>query len=207
MTWKKPTAGVILAAGSSERFGTPKQLIEVKGRILINRVVDAALESKLDTCVLVIGHHSDKILDALGSRLHNRHLQIVFNPGYREGLSGSLKCGFSRIKANYPSVMFLLGDQPMIESTTIDHMLEAFWSSEKDICAPLYQGQRKTPTIFSRSFFDALLMIEGDMGAREIIKSNPESVLFVEIDDPLHFIDIDTPEDLESLSRLARESE
>jgi molybdenum cofactor cytidylyltransferase len=99
----------------------------------------------------------------------------------------------------FPSVMFMLGDQPMIDTETIDFLLHNFWRSDKDICVPVYQGKRGNPTIFSRKFYNHFLNLKGDIGARGIIKTNSDRVLEVEVKNPLCFMDIDTEKDFEKL--------
>ncbi len=94
------------------------------------------------------------------------------------------------------------GDQPMLDSNTIDHMLDKFRCSGRDICVPVCNGKRRNPTIFNRVLYDQLMAIEGDIGARDIIRANPERVLDIEMDDPLCFFDIDSPKDLKKLQSL-----
>ncbi len=98
--------------------------------------------------------------------------------------------------------MFLLGDQPRLRSDIIDHLLESFWNSGKNICVPVCRGKRGNPTIFSRALYGELMALEGDIGARNIILENPEQVLSVEVEDPLGFVDIDSQEDLAGLQKL-----
>ena len=98
--------------------------------------------------------------------------------------------------------MYLLADQPMILSSTIDLLLDHFHDSEKDICVPVFEGQRGNPTIFKRPIYEEIMMIDGDMGARKIIRDNAEGVLYVDIKDPLCFIDIDSQDDLKALLAL-----
>ena len=98
--------------------------------------------------------------------------------------------------------MFLLGDQPMVDSRMINHLLDRFWKSDKDICVPTFQGKRGNPTIFSKNLYNQLLGIKGDVGARNIIRTHPACVLHVEVNNPLYFSDIDTEKDLKSLESL-----
>jgi molybdenum cofactor cytidylyltransferase len=203
MFWKKPTAGIILAAGESVRYGQTKQLILLKNKHMIEWVLEAALGSRLDQVILVLGHDHKKIVQALGSRSRHPRLRISVNPDYKKGQGGSLRFGFSEMPKKFPSVMFMLGDQPMIDSETIDFLLHNFWRSDKDICVPVCQGKRGNPTIFSRKFYKQFFDIKGDIGAREIIKTHADQVLEVDIKNPLCFIDIDTEKDFEQLqSRL-----
>jgi len=202
MPHEKQTAGVILAAGMSQRFGQPKQLLTLKHKYLLGWVLDAALASRLDLVVLVVGHEHQNILRALGSATNHPRLRVVVNHRYQEGQSKSLQAGLSEIQTQYSSVMFLLGDQPMLKSATIDHMLDKFWHSEKDICVPIWKEKRGNPTIFGRAMYGNLMAIEGDIGARGVIRANPERVLSIEVDDPLCFVDIDSRQDFENLQPL-----
>lgn len=203
MPSRTQTAGIILAAGTSVRFGQPKQLIRIGNKYLVEWVLDAALNSRLHTVVLVLGHERETIQDALGSKVEHPGLEVAINPRYRDGQATSLKTGLLSLRKNFGSVMFLLGDQPMIKTDIIDHMLDQFRQSKNDLCVPVYKNKRGNPTIFRRPLYDELMQISGDTGARDIIRKNSDRAQFVEIDDPLCFFDIDTPQDLEYLlSRL-----
>ncbi|MGB5747003.1 MAG: nucleotidyltransferase family protein [Desulfobacterales bacterium] len=196
------TAGIILAAGSSVRFGRPKQLIKLRDKYLVEWVLDAALNSRLQTVVLVLGHEHQKIIRAMGTKLHHPKLEVVINRHYHEGQSTSLKTGLTCVRHVFSSVMYLLADQPMIRSSTIDLLLDHFHDSEKDICVPVFEGQRGNPTIFKRSIYEEIMMIDEDMGARNIIRDNAQGVLYVDIKDPLCFIDIDSQDDFKNLLTL-----
>ena len=202
MSSQTQTAGIILAAGSSVRFGLTKQLIKLRDRYLVEWVLDAALDSRLQTVVLVLGHEYQKIITALGAHLDHPKLEVVINHRYQEGQSTSLKTGLTCVRQVFSSVMYLLADQPMIYSSTIDFLLDQFHNSDKDICVPVFKGQRGNPAIFKRPIYEKIMMIEGDMGARHIIRECAESVLSVDIQDPLCFVDIDSQKDLENLLTL-----
>ena len=202
MSHQKKTAGIILAGGSSIRFGRPKQLLKLKGKYLLEYVLNAALGSELNHIVLVLGHDHQNILQALETRTTHKRLQVVINHRYLEGQSRSLQAGLQKIRQAFPAVMFLLGDQPLLKSNTIDHLLDRFRHSGKDICVPVCKGKRGNPTIFNRVLYDQLMAIEGDIGARDIIRTNPERVLNIELDDPFCFFDIDSQKDFENLQSL-----
>jgi len=201
---KKPTAGIILAAGLSTRFGKSKQLMDLNGKPMIAWVVDACLNSRLDKIVVVLGDNASHIASGLSAKYGNRRITTIINPQYQEGMSRSLRAGLLNVMRTYPSVMFLLGDQPLVDSNLIDRLLTGFWESEKDICVPVHMGRRGNPTLFSRRFYDQLLKVSGDTGAREIIQAHPKALLSVEIEDPLPFFDIDTETDMETLHTILK---
>jgi molybdenum cofactor cytidylyltransferase len=201
-----PTAGIILAAGESKRFGRPKQLLRLNDRCLIEWVLAAALHSKLSRIVLVLGYAHQEILQTIREKWQHSKLSIEINPDFKKGQSHSLRAGLSKVKDDFPAVMFLLGDQPMLNAATINILMERFWADDRDICVPIYRGKRKTPAIFGRRFYPHLMDIKGDTGARQLIDDNPDRVLTVEVDNPICFFDIDTRQDFENLKNMLEQS-
>jgi molybdenum cofactor cytidylyltransferase len=199
---KTPTAGIVLAAGESTRFGKSKQLLTLGGRFLLEWALGAALGSSLDHIVLVLGYEHERILRSLGSATAHPKCEILVNPDYRNGQSTSLTAGLLRVRHGFPSVMFLLGDQPLVDAALIDLLLGRYLESEKTICTPAYRGKRGTPALFARAFYPELLRLSGDKGARDLIAAHPHDVLTVEIAEPAVFHDIDRPEDVELAALL-----
>lgn len=178
-----------------------KQLIRFKGKFLFEHVLDAALNSELGCVVLVLGYRYKAVLDAVAEKTRHPRLLIAINGRYRSGLSSSIKAGLRIVQKEFPSVMFLLGDQPMVNAEYINLLLNRFWASEKSICAPVFQGMRGNPVILSNRWYDRLTALTGDIGARDIIASNYQELLEVYIDNQLLFIDIDTISDLSALEK------
>jgi len=201
-----PIAGIILAAGMSHRLGRPKQILKIGDAYIINRVVDAALKSDLDNVTLVLGPCRDEIRAILGERLNAPHLRLVHNPDYRRGQSRSLHHGVRAVRSGFPACMFILADQPLLDSATINLLIERFYQSDRGICVPRCHGQRKNPTLFSSRYYNRLLSISGDTGARGIITSQAEDVQFVDVERPDIFLDVDTPEDLVRVETLFQKS-
>jgi molybdenum cofactor cytidylyltransferase len=193
------TAGIILAAGESRRFGSPKQLVDFRGRPLLEWVIDAAVHSNLDTIILILGHAHDQILERLDERLLEADISTLINHEYPSGQSSSLKIGLSMVRGDHQAAMFLPGDQPLITPQLINQLIDTFWKSPRTIAVPVYDGKRGTPAIFGRRHFDALMQTEGDRGGRGLIEAHTGDVLEVETGDPHLLADIDTPEDLTRL--------
>lgn len=201
-TRNHPTAGIVLAAGMSTRLGQPKHLVKVGGKTLLARVVAAALESELAEVALVLGPEAEKVLAALGPLGSHERLRTLVNERYQDGMAGSLKAGLAPMQEQYPAVMFLLGDQPLVDADAINYLLRSFWSSDRDICVPVQGARRGNPVCFGRRFYEQILRLQGDKGAREIITRHPDDVLSLEIDSPSFFLDIDCAEDLEKFQAL-----
>jgi len=170
MECKKPTAGIVLAAGMSTRFGRPKQLLNLRGKTVPERTLDACLDSKLERIYLVLGYKHQEIRDT------------------------------------FSSAMFILDDQPFIDSSTLNVLLERYWASDKKIGVPFFQKTRGNPTIFSKKFYDDICSIEGDSGARKIIAQYPDQVLKIEVKHSSFFHDIDTEHDFETAQSIFNSS-
>ena len=201
-----PITGIILAAGMSRRLGWPKQLLKIGEEYILNRVVDAALKSDLDNVTLVLGPCRDEIQAILGERLSASRLRVVHNPDYRRGQSQSLLHGLQATRSGFRACMFILADQPLLDSATINLLIEHFYRSHLGICVPRCRGQRQNPAIFSLAYYDRLMRITGDTGARGIIAAHSEDVLCVDVERPDIFRDVDTPEDLDRVAALFQKS-
>ncbi len=194
---KNPTAGIILAAGESKRFGTCKQLLQLKGKPLCEWVLDAALGSRLDRVVMVTGRDHDRIIAELGEKTGRSRLEVIYNPAFRNGLSTSLKAGLLRVHTSHASVMFLLADQPLVDPATLNLLLERFYRSAHSICIPTHKGRPGNPALFSCGLYPELLQITGDRGGRTVVAAHPDQLLTVEIGRADFFLDVDAPQDAE----------
>lgn len=197
METHKPTAGIVLAAGMSKRFGSPKFLARLSdGKTVLEWTLKACLSSKLEHIFLILGHRSNDILKTIQQRRDPRRLSISINPDFANGQSTSLCKGIEQVRGVFPSAMFILGDQPLISATVLNDLLERFWASKKNICVPVYEQQRGNPVIFSNQYYEEISALKGDIGARRIIENYPDQVLKVPIGSASFFQDVDTREDL-----------
>jgi molybdenum cofactor cytidylyltransferase len=159
-------AGVVLAAGGSKRLGQPKQLLMWQGEPFISKIVKTGLASGLTPLVAVTGAEKELIESALD----HLPIRMVFNPDWEAGQAGSMKSGLEALPAECDAVMFLLGDQPQISPVLIRQLIERFYQHRKPVTAPMVNGQRGNPVLFSRETFDTLRRVSGDQGGRAVIQ-------------------------------------
>jgi molybdenum cofactor cytidylyltransferase len=191
--------GILLAAGSSSRLGQPKQLLSFHGEPLVRHVVRQALDSRLASLTVVVGHHAAEVTIALDGL----PVTIVENPAYAQGQSTSLRAGLLNLPRGLSAALILLVDQPLVDTTLIDRLIALYEESGALIVAPQHAGQRGNPVIFDHTLLPELLTVVGDTGARDVIKRHRERLHTLELLDARAFQDVDTWDDYR---RLAPES-
>ncbi len=198
MNNRQKIACIVLAAGSSVRFGSPKQLAEFQGKSLIQIAIDVANASKADYVFLVLGNSSSEILENL---LMGR-AQVVFNKDFQQGISSSIKNGVANLPDDSLGVIIMVADQPHLTPQHLDLLIERFLKSPGNMIALSSNGEARNPVIIPYAMVQDLQVLEGDEGARALIKNNPGTIL-LEVSDPKVFADVDTKA---SLLKLENES-
>jgi molybdenum cofactor cytidylyltransferase len=184
---------IILAAGSSSRLGQSKQLVEIDGVPLLLKTTLTALDANYSHVVVVLGANAD---------IHKKtiaHLpvEILTHTEWENGLGSSLKKGLRHIITIRPetcSVLILVCDQPLLTSTHLLALHDAYKKTSSQIVASRYGNTLGVPALFDRTLFPLLLEIEDTQGARVVIDRHASSVTAIDWADGL--IDIDTPDDL-----------
>lgn len=185
-------AGVVLAAGTSARYGDANKLLaRVDGERIVTRSVRPYLDAAVDPVVVVVGHEATRVRAALPEAV-----RVVHNPDYADGQASSVRTGIDAV-ADADAAVVGLGDMPFVRSETVSLLARAFRAGAGDPLATAFDGQRGNPVCFGRQWFDALRDVNGDTGGREILLTAPDAAL-VETGDPGVRRDIDRPTDLDS---------
>jgi molybdenum cofactor cytidylyltransferase len=178
-SFSRKVVGILLAAGASTRMGTLKQLLPVAGVTLVERALTAALESRLDRLVLVLGHRAPEIETALSGFVRNPKLTIVHNRRYREGISSSLVAGVEEIAHSHDHAMILLADMPFIDHHVINLLIEGYLKAHLPIGASKVGKHAAHPVVFRRDLFFELKTLTGDVGARSLLKKYNDRVCLI----------------------------
>jgi molybdenum cofactor cytidylyltransferase len=180
---------VLLAAGTSSRFGSLKQLVSWEGRSLVRRAADTALATGLPVWV-VTGAGSERVQ----AELAGLRLTCVHNAGWARGMGGSLALGV-RAVGSADALLVMLADQPLVTVEDLRALQVAHAAHPESIVAAEYgDGVLGPPCLFPSSDFPALMALDGDRGARALLRQNPDRVRRVAM--PNAAFDVDTPEDL-----------
>ncbi|QUS40779.1 4-diphosphocytidyl-2C-methyl-D-erythritol kinase [Tardiphaga alba] len=191
----RSVAALVLAAGRGTRMGGPNKLLaELNGKPLVRIVVEHALKSKASSVTVVTGHEAAEVEKAL----RGLNVTFVYNPDYPDGIASSVKAGIAAVPRDADGAVVCLGDMPLIDTKLIDRLIDAFAPDRGHlIAAPVSEGRRGNPVLWSRRFFPELMTLDGDIGARALVLKHAEVVADVPVEGRGAFLDIDTPEALE----------
>jgi molybdenum cofactor cytidylyltransferase len=186
---------VLLAAGASTRFQGTKQLAQIRGKSLVETVLEAVPSDQVRETVVVLGHEAPAVAFQIEGKTGVR---TVVNPGYRSGMGSSIKVGVSALPRGTRGVMVLLADQPFVTRGFLRRMLRAFVAGRgRRIVAASHNGVTTPPVVFPRRFFHELMELRGDQGAKSVIQRHSRAVSLVRVRSKKTLEDVDTREDLE----------
>ncbi len=191
-------AVLVLAAGSSTRLKEPKQLLNYKGKSLIEHAINTAIKSNIGPVLTILGSSRTKILDKLKS--YQKKITIVENKNWKQGVGSSIKVGIEEVQKKYPNiygVLIMLSDQPKIDVNHLIKMVRSHYTFGKNIIASGYGGSFGVPAFFHHSLFHYFDKLDGDHGAKPIISKLKRDVHV--IPNPKAELDIDTTEDYNKL--------
>ncbi|HYM90214.1 MAG TPA: nucleotidyltransferase family protein [bacterium] len=187
-------SAIVLAAGRSERMGTPKLLLRLAGRSLLQHVMDNVRGSRCDEIIVVLGEAAEQV----GAEAQGDRVRLVINPRYREGMGTSLAAGIAALAPQCEAAVVLLGDQPCVTAGMIDTLIDAYRRSGKPLVASRYGPVVGAPTLIGRALFPDARRLAGDQGGRSLIQQHPDQVEEVLLP-PSAAVDVDTPEELARL--------
>jgi molybdenum cofactor cytidylyltransferase len=181
---------VVLAAGASRRFGSPKQLVQFERKPLIQRVIAGATELAGSAVTVVLGAYAAEIAATLPPGTAG----IIVNREWQEGIASSIRAAVARLPGACDGVLLLLADQPLVGSHSLGRLAAAWRRQPRSIIASRYRAVTGVPAIFPRWCFSDLAALRGDQGARLVLRRYPDHV--VRLAHPEAEVDIDYPEDL-----------
>ncbi len=165
---------------------------------LLGNAIEQAGNSLAEEVFVVLGANAEKIR----TNLNFPDFNYVENKHWSDGIGSSIAAGMKNIleKENFDAVLLMLADQPLIDSTYLNTMIEELRKDPSKIVATKYPESNGVPSLFPKKFFPELLLLKGDTGAKSLLnqKSFPVTVL----DPGNKTLDIDTPEDFRKISKF-----
>lgn len=188
------TGIVVLAAGASSRLGSPKQLLTYAGSTLLQHAIDTALASNAPHVIVVLGANAKIIKE----EVKDATAEIVLNDAWEEGMASSIRYGLQMLVEKNPqteAVVFMVADQPFVTTDLLNNLLDLHRKEQHSIVASKYETTFGTPVLFGKAFFNELLQLKGDFGAKSLVRKYINEAAFVSF--PKGEIDIDTMDDYE----------
>jgi molybdenum cofactor cytidylyltransferase len=186
-------SALLLAAGKGERMGQAKQLLSLGAQRMVEASLDNLIASQATEIIIVLGFAAEEIRPFVQGK---ERTKVIVNYRFSEGMSFSIHAGVQATDPSAKGVLIALADQPFIPPQVIDHLIERFAAGEKGIVLPVYAGKQGHPVIFDRKrYAPELLMLQGDLGGKEIVRKHPEDCLEVAVASKGVVVDIDEPED------------
>ena len=190
-------AAIILAAGSSRRFGAENKLLaDIDGLPLIRHVALRVLASRAGHVLVVTGHQSEKVAQALTGL----DVICVHNSKHLDGMSTTVAAGITALPVEVQAAVITPGDLPEISARLIDRLIAIATASggERIVFPTLPTGEQRNPVLWPRRYFAELAALSGDTGARGLVKKHQAQALPVLMTMLEAFADIDCPEDLQA---------
>jgi molybdenum cofactor cytidylyltransferase len=162
-------SAILLAAGLSGRFGSPKQLAELEGAALVNRALDTLERSPVDEIIVVVGHSAPEVARIIAGA----KAKVVVNREYRSGLASSIRAGLAAVSQESGAAIICLADQPLISPRLLARIVSRWRLTKAGIVVSSSQGQISPPVLFSRRLFHELEELRGDRGAKSVVERHP----------------------------------
>jgi len=186
------SAVVILAAGGSRRLGRAKQLVEIAGQSLVRRAAETALAARTASVHVVVGAEIPRVRTAL----EGLPIDFVVNEAWREGMASSIRAAIEAIERRErpaETLILMLCDQPGVTSDVLRRLLDAYRTTRAPVVASRYPEGPGVPALFHAELFPALKTLDGDVGARELIRHLDRDIVTIPFAMP---DDVDTAEDV-----------
>jgi CTP:molybdopterin cytidylyltransferase MocA len=186
-------AGLVLAAGGGSRYGSPKALVRLRGRLLVERAADLLAAGGCDPVVVVLGAAADQVLAA--ARLPRTGVRTVVNPDWPTGMGSSLRVGLAAVPAEAEAVVVTLVDTPGLGPESVRRLVAA--GGPDGAAQASYGGRRGHPVLLGRTVItEVAAAATGDRGAGPWLAAHPERVRLVPCDGTGDPRAVDVPDDL-----------
>ncbi len=181
-------SAILLAAGLSQRMGTPKQLLPIQGRPAVARCLESLRDSHVADVVIVVNPEGGDIVEAA----KEFHARVAVNEIAGSDMAASVRAGMVCIDSMSTGVLICLCDHPLVRPDTIGSMISEHSRKPDAIIIPRYRGRKGHPTLFPRFILEDL----GKLATlRDVIGRHVTNLSLLEVDDEGVILDMDTPED------------
>jgi molybdenum cofactor cytidylyltransferase len=187
-------AAVVLAAGSSTRMGRNKMLLDLDGRTVVRRAVEAAIDAGVDRVLVVLGHEAERV----EAELHGLPFTRVLNTEYAQGVGTSLHRGIAHAAEDADAIVVILADMPFVSAAMIAAVIARYRESGAPLVVSRYGEVQAPPTLYDRALFAELLAVPDEKCGKQVVRRHASAA--AEVAWPEGALrDIDVAEDYEAV--------
>ena len=189
---------ILLAAGLSQRFGSPKALARFNGETVIARLQAMLVASRADEIVIVLGAFADEIKPHL---LKHGKIRSVHNKDFQLGQTSSFKTGLRAVSDGAQGILLLPVDYPLLQKDTVDQLIDHFTEHSPLILVPVFDDRKGHPPLFSRRLRTEMLALENSQGINSIEHAHSQETVLLPVNDPGVLRAFNTQDEFEEIRR------
>ncbi len=186
-------SGIVLAAGLSTRFGSPKALADIHGKPAIAFLLEKLIQTKLSKIIIVLGANSEEIQPFI---FKHTMIQVVYNKHYKFGQTSSVQSGLNLLSARSNGFMLLPVDGPFVKVSTIDSLIDHFMMHRPSILIPAFENRKGHPPVIDTKFKEQIQRLDHSQGINSIFQTHTKEIQTLEFQDPGVRQTFNTPEEL-----------
>jgi molybdenum cofactor cytidylyltransferase len=187
---------ILLSAGLSSRFGSPKALAKINDKHLIEELQNTLISSNIDEIIIVLGAHKEQIKPFL---LKHKKVKVVYNKDYNFGQTSSFQVGLKSVSVLSEAVMLLPVDFPFIKIKTINCLIASYAKLNPKILIPSFDNQKGHPPLFSISLKEEFLDLSMEKGINSVSHHYTSETQLVPVNDKGCLCTFNTPEEFEKI--------
>ncbi len=189
---------ILLAAGSSQRFGSPKALARLNEATVIENLQSRLIESNINNIIIVLGAHAQHIQPFV---LKHKKVKVVYNKHHNFGQTSSFQCGLKNIDEETTAVLLLPVDFPLIKTETINLLIQTYKKQTPLILVPTCQERKGHPPVFSRSLEKEFLDLDISEGINTVAHRHSKDTRLLAVKDPGILASFNTPEEFHAIKK------
>ena len=187
---------ILLSAGLSSRWGSPKALVKFKGTTLIEHHQYRLLKTDIGEIIVVLGAAAKEIAPFL---IHHQNIKSVDNSDYLLGQTSSVKTALRHVSVQVSGIMVLPVDVPFVQIATFNLLIKNFYEDSSAIIIPCYKNIKGHPPIFPARMKEEILALDNTMGLNALLQSTKHKIRILPVDDPGIVSGFNTQEEWKSL--------
>lgn len=188
----KGCAAIVLAAGKSQRMGSPKMLLPWGSKTVIERVISTLTGCGIVQVIVVAGQYFELIQEAT----QDLSCRVIQNSDYTTGeMLSSIQVGLESLPESVPSALIVLGDQPQMQANTIRLILDQWVKSQTELIVPSFQKHKGHPWMIHHNLFSEFTQLRPPSTPHDFINAHIADIHYIDVDNDSILRDLDTPED------------